>query len=51
MALEDIFEVDTGENCICEDCGEEKYLQFGVCIKCGGNVIEQEASDGIGRET
>jgi len=42
--IDNIFEHEheEEEKCICEDCGETKYLQFGVCIKCGGNVIEVE---------
>jgi len=24
----------------CEDCGEEKNLCWGVCIRCGGGVKE-----------
>ena len=38
----EVFEIDTGEDCYCEDCGETKYLQFGVCIICGGKVIEND---------
>jgi hypothetical protein len=41
MSISDIFEVDTGEDCICKHCGEEKYLQFGICMICGGNVIDK----------
>ena len=40
--ITDIFDVDPGEDCVCEDCGETKALQFGICIKCGGNVIEKK---------
>ncbi|MFP4527696.1 MAG: hypothetical protein ACLFQX_04035 [Candidatus Kapaibacterium sp.] len=28
--------------CICEDCGETDKLVWGVCLVCGGNVIEKE---------
>lgn len=38
--IRDVFEIDTGENCICEDCGETKRLQFGVCMECGGKVVD-----------
>lgn len=38
----DVFDIDTDEECICEDCGETKRLQFGICIICGGNVIDKE---------
>jgi len=27
-AITDIFEIDTGEKCECEDCGETKRLQY-----------------------
>jgi len=30
------------ENYICEDCGEKKHLIWGICLICGGNVIEEE---------
>lgn len=30
------------ENCICEECGETENLMFGVCIECGGDVVDNE---------
>ena len=39
--INEIFE-KANENYECEDCGETKRLQFGICIECGGNVIERE---------
>lgn len=43
--IQDIFDVEYEEQCECEDCGEAKRLQFGVCCVCGGNVIEIEDDD------
>ena len=40
--IRDVFEIDTGENRECEDCGETKKLQFGVCCVCGGSVVDVE---------
>lgn len=29
----------------CQDCGETKRLQFGVCCVCGGEVVETEQNN------
>jgi hypothetical protein len=33
------------ENCICEDCGETENLCWGVCLVCGGDVIQEEEAE------
>ena len=25
----------------CEDCGEKNRLWLGICLDCGGNVVEE----------
>ena len=40
--LDDVFNADYEDKCECEDCGETKRLQFGVCCVCGGDVVEIE---------
>ena len=42
MDIRDVLELDSEENCICEDCGETQRLQFGVCCVCGGNVVDAD---------
>jgi hypothetical protein len=37
--MKDVFDKEYEEQCECEDCGETKRLQFGICCVCGGDVI------------
>ncbi len=43
--INEIFEVEFSENYKCEDCGETVRLQFGVCLDCGGDVIDKEEDE------
>jgi len=42
--ITDVFELNDGKF-ICEDCGETKRLQFGICCVCGGDVVENEPEE------
>lgn len=42
MDIRDVLDLETEENCECEDCGETQRLQFGICMECGGHVIDLE---------